>query len=193
MPYAVRHTMRTWHLLGGATVVGVLVVLALMAVGVARYPASIQGPGNRLLWINVMVLVMYGLAAIWVWHQRHAKVRSAISIGATTGLLLGAVYVANHVIELFVPARNFALVISPVFLMFALLGAVGSAALATHALGCASGGRWGVVRSRSDSDSDFRCAGLRCRLRGARGTAAERTICRKWFERSRRVPGEEFT
>ena len=128
MPDAARHTMRTWHLLGGATVIDVLVVLTLMAVGVARYPASIQGPGNRLLWMNVMLLVMYGLAAMWVWHQRHAKVLSVISIGATTGLLLGAVYVANHVIELFVPARNFALVISPVFLMFALLGAVGSAA-----------------------------------------------------------------
>jgi hypothetical protein len=128
MSDAVRHTRRTWHLLGGATVFGVLVVLTMMAVGVARYPASIQGPGNRLLWMNVMLLVMYGLAAIWVWHQRHAKVRSAISIGAITGLLLGAVYVANHVIELFVPVRNFALVISPVFLMLALLGAVGSAA-----------------------------------------------------------------
>jgi hypothetical protein len=44
MSDAVRHPMRTWHLLGGATVAGVLVVLSLMAVGVARYPASIQAP-----------------------------------------------------------------------------------------------------------------------------------------------------
>jgi hypothetical protein len=117
-----------WHLLGSATVLGVVVVLALMMVGVARYPASIQGPGNRIFWANVTLLLIYGVAAIWVWCQRRAAVRSAIRIGALTGLLLGAVYVSNHVIELFVPARNFALVISPVFLMLALLGVAGSAA-----------------------------------------------------------------
>jgi hypothetical protein len=110
------------------TGLGVMVVLSLIAVDVARYPASIQVPGNHLLWTNVTLLLMYGLAAIWVSYQRRADVRAAIRIGAITGLLLGAVQVANHVIELFVPARNFALVISPVFLMLALLGAAGSAA-----------------------------------------------------------------
>ena len=122
MADAARHTMRTCHLLGGTAVLGVVIVLALIAVRVARYPASIQGPGNSLLWTNVTLLLMYGLAAIWVSYQSRADVRTAIRIGAITGLLLGAVHVANHLIELFVPARNFALVISPVFLMFALLG-----------------------------------------------------------------------
>jgi hypothetical protein len=78
--------------------------------------------------MNVTLLLVYGTAAIWVSYQSRADVRTAIQIGAMSGLLLGAVHVANHVIELFVPARNFALVISPVFLMFALLGATGSAA-----------------------------------------------------------------
>ena len=128
MADAARHTMRTCHLLGGTTALGVVIVLALIAVRVARYPASIQGPGNSLLWTNVTLLLVYGLAAIWVSYQSRADVRTAIRIGAITGLLLGAVHVANHLIELFVPARNFALVISPVFLMFALLGAAGSAA-----------------------------------------------------------------
>jgi hypothetical protein len=127
MADAARHT-RTWHLLGGTTVLGVMIVLALIAVSVARYPTSIQGPGNSLLWTNVTLLLVYGIAAIWVWYQRRVDVRRAIRIGAITGVLLGAVHVANHVMELFVPARNFALVISPVFLMFALLGAAGSAA-----------------------------------------------------------------
>jgi hypothetical protein len=128
MADAARHTMRTCHLLGGTTALGVAIVLALIAVRVARYPASIQGPGNSLLWTNVTLLLVYGLAAIWVSYQSRVDVRTAIRIGAITGLLLGAVHVANHLIELFVPARNFALVISPVFLMFALLGAAGSAA-----------------------------------------------------------------
>ena len=128
MPDAVPHPMRTCHLLGGATVVGVLVVLGLIAVGVARYPASIQASGNSFFWTDVTLLMIYGLAAIWVWNQRQARIRSAFMIGATAGLLLGAVCVANHVIELFVPARNFALVISPVFLVFGLLGTAGSVA-----------------------------------------------------------------
>jgi hypothetical protein len=128
MADAARHTMRTLQLLGGTTVLGVVIVLALIAVGVARHPASIQGPGNSFLWMNVTLLLVYGVAAMWVSYQSRADVRTAIRIGAITGLLLGAVHVANHVIELFVPARNFALVICPVFLMFALLGATGSAA-----------------------------------------------------------------
>ena len=128
MADAARHTMRTCHLLGGTTALGVVIVFALIAVRVARYPVSIQGPGNSLLWTNVPLLLVYGLAAIWVSYQNRGDVRTAIRIGAITGLLLGAVQVTNHLIELFVPARNFALVISPVFLMFALLGAAGSAA-----------------------------------------------------------------
>jgi hypothetical protein len=41
---------------------------------------------------------------------------------------LGAVHVANRVIEWFVPIRHFALVIAPVLLMIALPDAVGSVA-----------------------------------------------------------------
>lgn len=123
-----RYKVRTRDLLGTATALGVAVVLAVMAVGVARYPASIQPPGDGLLWTNVAMLLVYGLAAVWVWYQRRANVRSAIRIGAVTGLVLGAVFVANHGIELFIPARNFALVISPVLLTLALFGAAGSAA-----------------------------------------------------------------
>jgi hypothetical protein len=128
MPDAARQTMRTWRLFGGAAVPCALIVLTLMAIGVARYPASLQGSGNRLLWTNITLLLTYGLAGIWVWCQRRSDVLSAIRIGATAGLLLGAIFLANHAIELFVRDRDFALVITPVFLAFALLGAVGSAA-----------------------------------------------------------------
>jgi hypothetical protein len=63
-----------------------------------------------------------------VLYQSSAGVDLAIRLGTIAGLLLGAVLVANHVIELFVSARSFALVISPVLLTLALLGATGSAA-----------------------------------------------------------------
>jgi hypothetical protein len=46
-----------------------------------------------------------------------------------TGFLFGSVLVANHITELFVPTRNFSLVIGPVFLALALLAATGSAVM----------------------------------------------------------------
>jgi hypothetical protein len=49
-------------------------------------------------------------------------------VGAQIGLLVGAVAIANHLIEAFVPARPFVLIISPVLLTLALLGMAGAAA-----------------------------------------------------------------
>jgi hypothetical protein len=120
--------MRRQHMLGGTTVLGVLVVLSLIAVGVARHPASIQGAGSALLRMDVALLLVYGIAGIWVWYQRRPEVNTSLSVGAQVGVLLGAVHIANHVIESFVPIRYFVLGISPVFLMLALFGAAGSAA-----------------------------------------------------------------
>ena len=115
-------------MLGSATVVGVLVVLLLIAVGVERHPASVQGAGSGLLWMDVALLLTYGIAGIWVWHQSRTEVNISVSVGAQVGVLLGAVHVANHVLESSVPVRPFLLIISPVFLMLALFGAAGSAA-----------------------------------------------------------------
>ena len=53
---------------------------------------------------------------------------AATMVGAQIGLLVGAVAIANHLIEAFVPARPFVLIISPVLLTFALLGMAGAAA-----------------------------------------------------------------
>jgi hypothetical protein len=101
-------------------------VLTLMAFSVARHPSSLQGTGNRLLWLDVGLLLAYGIAGVCAQYQGRAGVRIAIRAGTIAGLLLGAALVANHLIELFVPARNFVLVISPVFLTIALLGGTGS-------------------------------------------------------------------
>jgi hypothetical protein len=73
--------------------------------------------------------LIYGAAGIWAQYQRNATLDVAIRLGTMTGFLLGAVLVANHVTELFVPTRDFPLVIGPVFLAFALLAATGSAAM----------------------------------------------------------------
>jgi hypothetical protein len=122
------HPMHGRHWLKSTLVPGVVVVLTLMAVSVARHPSSLQGAGNHLLWLDVVLLLTYGIAATWALNQGSSGVGLAIRLGTMAGLLLGAVLITNHVIELFVSTRSFALVISPVLLALALLAATGSAA-----------------------------------------------------------------
>ncbi len=117
-----------YHTAGGGVVLGVALGLSLIAVGIARHPASIQGAGRGLLLTDIGLLLAYGIVGICVWYQRRADVSIALRVGMLAGLVLGTVHVANHVIEAFVPNRHFALIISPVLLMLALFGAAGSAA-----------------------------------------------------------------
>jgi hypothetical protein len=79
--------------------------------------------------MDVALLLVYGIAGVVVWKQRACSANTAAAIlGAQIGLLIGAVQIGNHLIEAFVPIRPFVLVISPVLLMLALLGAAGAAA-----------------------------------------------------------------
>ena len=56
---------RRQRMLASTTVLGVLVVLSLIAVGVARHPASVQGAGSGLLRMDIALLLAYGLAGVW--------------------------------------------------------------------------------------------------------------------------------
>jgi hypothetical protein len=116
------------QILGGATLLGVLLVLALVGAGVLHHRASIEGSGSGLLGMDAALLLAYGLAGIVVWKQRSRNANTAAIVGAQIGLLLGAAQIGNHLIEAFVPIRPFVLIISPVLLMLALLGAAGAAA-----------------------------------------------------------------
>src|ERR1700730_9027206 len=125
-------------MLASTTVLGVLVVLLLIAVGVARHPASVQGAGSGLLRMDIAFLLAYGIAGVWVWYERRPEVNLSLRVGAQLGVLLGAVHVVNHVLESYVPNRPFVLIISPIFLMLALFGAAGSMAWQrTRSLGLA--------------------------------------------------------
>lgn len=129
---------RRQRLLASTTVFGMLVVFSLIAVGVARHPASVQGSGSGLLRMDIALLLLYGSAGVWAWYRRRPEVNPALRIGVRLGVLLGAVHVANHAIESYVPHRAFVLVITPVFLMLALFGAAGSTAWErTRSLGLA--------------------------------------------------------
>ncbi|HWE87224.1 MAG TPA: hypothetical protein VG267_19920 [Terracidiphilus sp.] len=113
--------------LASAPILGAIVVLILMAVSIARHPTALQDSGSSLLWQDFAFLLAYALAALWAMRPRSHKLHLAIRVGSIAGSLLGAVLVANHVTELFVPDRNFALVIAPVFVALALFAAAGSA------------------------------------------------------------------
>ena len=130
--------MHRQQILGCAIVLGTLLVLSLVAVGVMQHRTSIQGSGVGLLRTDIALLLAYGIAGVVVLKQRSGNALTAAIVGAQVGLLLGAVEIANHLIEAFVPIRPFVLIISPVLLTLALLGTAGAVAWEqTRSLGLA--------------------------------------------------------
>ena len=117
----------------------------------ARHPSSLQGPGNHLLWLNIALLLTYGIAGTWALFQRSSGVDFAIHVGTIAGFLFGTVLVANHVIELFVAGRSFAVVISSVLLTLVLFGGGWFGHNGTHRITPAGDSRWCVVRNRGNS------------------------------------------
>src|SRR5208337_1029191 len=120
--------MHRQQILGSGIILGTILVLSLVAAGVMLHRESAQGSGVGLLWTDVTLLVAYGSAGILVWKQKSPGTIAATMVGVQIGLLVGAVAIANHLIEAFVPARPFVLIISPVLLTLALLGMAGAAA-----------------------------------------------------------------
>src|SRR5258708_15951820 len=120
--------MHRQQILGSGIILGTILVLSLVAAGVMQHRASVQGSGIGLLWTDVALLVVYGFAGMIVWKQRSPRAITAAMVGAQIGLVVGAVQIANHLIEAFVPTRSFPLIISPVLLALALLGAAVAAA-----------------------------------------------------------------
>jgi hypothetical protein len=76
----------------------------------------------------IALLLVYGFAGMLAWKQRSPSAITAAIVGAQIDLVVGAVGIANHLIEVFVPSRPFVLIISPVLLTLALLGMACAAA-----------------------------------------------------------------
>src|SRR5271169_3081683 len=108
--------MHKQQMLGSGIILGTILVLSLVAAGVMRHREGAQGSGVGLLWTDVTLLVAYGSAGILVWKQRSPGMIAATMVGAQIALLVGAVAIANHLIEAFVPAGPFVLIVSPVLL-----------------------------------------------------------------------------
>src|SRR5215472_2966782 len=120
--------MHRQQMLGAGIILGTILVLSLVAIGVLQHRVSAQGSGVGLLWTEISLLVVYAFAGMLVWTQRSSGAIAAAMVGAQIGLIVGAVGIANHLIEAFVPTRPFVLIISPVLLTLALLGMAGAAA-----------------------------------------------------------------
>src|ERR1700724_4827876 len=120
--------MHRQEILGSGIILGTVLVLSLFATGVMQHRASAQGSGVGLLRMDVALLVVYGFAGMLVWKQRSPVAIAAAMVGAQIGLVVGAIVIANHLIEAFVPSRPFVLIISPVLLTLALVGTAGAAA-----------------------------------------------------------------
>jgi len=120
--------MQRQQILGSGIILGTILVLSLVAAGVMQHRASAEGSGIGLLWTDVAWLVVYGFAGMIVWKQRSPSAITAAMVGAQIGLIVGAVQIANHLIEAFIPTRPFVLVIGPVLLTLGLLGTAGAAA-----------------------------------------------------------------
>ncbi len=115
--------------LGGPAFLGSLLVLLLMIVSVGRHPSSL---GSGLFIMDLALLSGYGAFSIWVWRQRRPGEREALAAGAQTGVILGVVLIASHMIEWFALDETSAVRLvrgaGSVLLMLGLLGAAGSAA-----------------------------------------------------------------
>lgn len=120
--------MHRLEILGSGMILGTVLVLSLVVTGVTQHRSSAQGSGIGVLWTDVALLFAYGIAGVLVRKQRSPGATAAATVGAQIGLLVGTIAIANHLIEAFVPARPFVLVISPVLLTLALLGMAGAAA-----------------------------------------------------------------
>jgi len=120
--------MHRQQILGSGIVLGTILVLSLVAASVVQHRTSAQDSGIGLLWTDVALLVSYAFTGMIVWKQRSPSAITAAMVGAQIGLVVGAVQIANHLIEAFVPTRAFVLIISPVLLMLALLGTTGAVA-----------------------------------------------------------------
>jgi hypothetical protein len=91
--------------LGDATLLGVALVLVLMGLNLMRHPASVDGGGLTSVVACVAILLLYGVAAIWVRMRPAGPMRTALSGGAALGLALGIAQAAHIFMEHFADLR----------------------------------------------------------------------------------------
>jgi hypothetical protein len=112
--------------------VGVVIVLTLMMYAVLRYPASISQGGGASFFATTLALAVYGSGAVWARRQPSESLEIALEKGATLALVLGAVAIVNHSLEMFAALRPSLSAIRGVGMWALMFLAFGGAASATY-------------------------------------------------------------
>ncbi len=133
---AQRRSIHSRAIDGGAVILGAVFVLSLWAFVAGRHPESIEGGGGQFLLVDVVLLVLCGVAGMWAAFQRNVYVGTALQVGTLVGLVIGSVDVAHHVVEFFVPlsgrAAQLILGAGHMLSMLALFSIAGSATWSAH-------------------------------------------------------------
>ena len=87
--------------LASELLLGIVLVFALMLYGALRYPASLSQGGLVSFLATAGALLAYGAAALSARRQSAGSLQIALGQGSWVGILLGAVAVVNHALEIF--------------------------------------------------------------------------------------------
>ena len=120
--------LRSRFVLGAEMVSGVIFVLLLIGSAVLRYPAVFTEGGIASVLVPVVILLLYGAAAVRARLQSEGAVREALRQGAIFGLIAGALFVVHLPVEHFVrmPRRiDMASTLAVMGLAFSLFGTAG--------------------------------------------------------------------
>lgn len=84
-------------------ILAVLIISVLIVYGILRYPRIVSEAGMANILFPLIMLLLYGVAAIWATHQPSPARHEALKSGTVFGLIVGGIFVVLITIENFVP------------------------------------------------------------------------------------------
>ena len=122
--------------LASELLLGITVIFLVMLYAAFRYPASLSQSGLVSFLATAGALLAYGAACLAARRHTSASLQIALGQGTTVGILLGAVAVVNHTLEIFASLDSSVSAILGVSMWGLMFLAFGVAASATyHRLG----------------------------------------------------------
>src|SRR4051812_41360277 len=87
--------------LASQLLLGIVLIFVLMLYAALRYPASLSQGGLVSFLATAGALLAYGAVGLSARRRTSASLQIALGQGTTVGILLGAVAVVNHALEIF--------------------------------------------------------------------------------------------
>jgi len=106
----------------------IIVIGMLIGYGMLRYPLIVSEAGVLSLLTPAFILLLYGVAAIWVTHQPNQASSGALKSGTVFGLVVGITFIGTISVENFAGMSGQVSTISTlgfmllIFLIFAFAG-----------------------------------------------------------------------